>query len=102
MGRSHGASVNPTTDCDTTRVPLRHILRLAVIALLTVFFLAIFLWKSDLHRVAELLGAISPGWLALAIASNFGALLFRAIRWRYILDSAKPPRLYATLSSTAI
>lgn len=81
---------------------MRHILRLAAVAILTVFFLAIFLWKSDLHRVTALLGTVSPGWLALGFTSNLGALLFRAIRWRYILDSARPPRLYATLSSTAI
>lgn len=83
-------------------MPLRHILRLAAVAILTVFLLAIFLWRSDLHRVSELLGAVSPGWLVLAFASNFAALLFRAIRWRAILDSRNPPRLYATLSSTAI
>lgn len=81
---------------------MRHILRLAVIAALTVTLLAFFLWKSDFHRVTELLGSVSIPWVALAVACNLGALLFRAIRWRAILDSRNPPSLYATLSSTSI
>lgn len=75
---------------------LRRILQVTSVALLTVFFLGLFLWKSNLTEVWRIMKATSPWWLASAFAVNWMALVFRTVRWRVLLASPKPPGFYAT------
>jgi uncharacterized protein (TIRG00374 family) len=73
---------------------LRRILQVTSVALLTIFFLGLFLWKSNLADVWRIMTAVSPLWLAAAFLSNWMTLVFRTIRWRVLLP--KPPRFYPT------
>jgi uncharacterized protein (TIRG00374 family) len=75
---------------------LRRILQVTLVASLTIFFLGLFLWKSNLHDVWRIMTATSPLWLAAAFLSNWLALVFRTIRWRVLLGNPKPPGFYPT------
>jgi uncharacterized protein (TIRG00374 family) len=54
----------------------------------SVLFLALLLRQVDRHELASALEEIQPGWLVAAFAVEMGALWFRALRWRLILDSS--------------
>ncbi len=75
---------------------MRRILQVTLVASLTIFFLGLFLWKSNLHDVWRIMTAISPLWLAAAFLSNWLALVFRTVRWRVLLANPKPPDFYPT------
>src|SRR5437763_12765062 len=75
---------------------LRRILQVTSIALLTIFFLGLFLWNSNLHDVWRIMTATNPYWLASAFLVNWMALVFRTIRWRVLLGGPKPPDFYPT------
>ena len=75
---------------------LRRILQLTSIALLTIFFLGLFLWKSNLEDVWRIVTATSPLWLASAFVVNWLALVFRTIRWRVLLGGPRQPGFYPT------
>jgi len=75
---------------------LRRILQVTSIALLTVFFLGLFLWKSNLRDVWRIMLATNLLWLASAFVVNWLALVFRTIRWRVLLGGPNPPGFYPT------
>ncbi|HSN68046.1 MAG TPA: lysylphosphatidylglycerol synthase transmembrane domain-containing protein, partial [Thermoanaerobaculia bacterium] len=83
---------------------MRKLLRVLLIAAVTVLLLALFLRNSDPEAVLQVIRSTSVPWLLAALVTNFGALLFRTARWRAILTAstgAAPP-LYDTFLSTAI
>lgn len=53
----------------------------------SVVFLALLLRSVDRHELAAALEEIDPLWLVAAFAVELAALWFRALRWRFILDS---------------
>ncbi|MCC6381096.1 MAG: flippase-like domain-containing protein, partial [Dehalococcoidia bacterium] len=55
--------------------------------LVSVVFLALLLRSVDSHELTAALEEIDPLWLVAAFAVELGALWFRALRWRFILDS---------------
>lgn len=75
---------------------LRRILQVSSIALLTVFFLGLFLWKSNLRDVWRIMADTNLLWLASAFLVNWMALVFRTIRWRVLLSNPEPPGFYPT------
>jgi len=75
---------------------LRRTLQITSIALLTVFFLGFFLWKSNLRDVWRIMADTNLLWLASAFLVNWMALIFRTIRWRVLLASPKAPGFYPT------
>ncbi|HYM59418.1 MAG TPA: lysylphosphatidylglycerol synthase transmembrane domain-containing protein [Thermoanaerobaculia bacterium] len=80
---------------------LRTFLRYTSIAILTIFFLGLFLWKSNLHEVGRILGTTNLAWLAIALFINWLTLAFRTIRWRLIIDPIEPPPFYPTYFANA-
>jgi uncharacterized protein (TIRG00374 family) len=72
------------------------ILRVILVVLLTVFFLAFFLWKSNLHDVGQILLSTNLAWFALGFVINGAALFFRTVRWRLLLHATDPPAFYPT------
>jgi uncharacterized protein (TIRG00374 family) len=81
---------------------LKRILQIAVITVLTVFFIWLFLRNADLRQVGRILQSASFGWVALGFAANVMALLLRTIRWRIILDPDNPPPFYATFFANTV
>jgi uncharacterized protein (TIRG00374 family) len=81
---------------------LKRILQISAVVLLTVFFLGLFLWKSNLHDVGRILAATDPLWLAAALVVNAGALVFRSLRWRIIISRDDPPAFYATFFANSV
>ena len=81
---------------------LKRILQVAFVAALTVFLLWLFLRNADFRAVWEILKSTSPGWLLAAFGVNLGALLFRTIRWRTLLDPDDPPPFYATFFASTV
>ncbi len=83
---------------------LRNVLRILLIAAVTLLLLALFLRNSDLGEVLEVMRSTSIPWIAAALLTNFSALLFRTARWRAILTASagRPTPLYDTFLSTAI
>jgi hypothetical protein len=75
---------------------VKRILRIALIVLLTVIFLALFLWKSNLRDVWNILLSTNVAWFAIGIIINSSALIFRTIRWRILLHESHPPAFYPT------
>ncbi len=75
---------------------LNRILRITLVVLLTVVFLALFLWKSNLRDVWRILLSTNIAWFAVGFLINASALVFRTIRWRILLHASKPPPFYAT------
>ena len=60
-------------------------------------FLAVLVYRADLGELQESLRSANYIYVAPAIALYFGALYFRALRWRYLLSpmgSFKVARLY--------
>ena len=81
---------------------MSRIVRIILIVALTVFFLAFFLWKSNLHQVWRILLQTNAGWFVFALMINAGALVFRTIRWRILLHETHPPAFYPTFVANAI
>jgi uncharacterized protein (TIRG00374 family) len=81
---------------------LRRILHISLIAVLTIVFIGLFLWKSDLGHVWGILKRTNPFWFAAGLFINFWALVFRTIRWRILLDRVHPPRFYPTFFANTI
>ncbi|HXI14658.1 MAG TPA: lysylphosphatidylglycerol synthase transmembrane domain-containing protein [Thermoanaerobaculia bacterium] len=77
-------------------------LQLAGVLALTLFFLWLFLRNSDFSLVSEIMGKASVPWLIAAVLANVGALLFRSLRWRTILDPDNPPPFYPAFFATVI
>jgi uncharacterized protein (TIRG00374 family) len=75
---------------------LRRILQVTSIALLTIFFLGLFLWKSNLREVWRIMTLTNLFWLGSAFLVNWLALIFRTVRWRTLLAAPKPPDFYPT------
>lgn len=75
---------------------MRRILHITSIALLTVIFLALFLWKSNLRDVWHILLSTNLVWFAAGFVINGFALLFRTIRWRILLQGSDAPAFYPT------
>ena len=75
---------------------MKRILQLTSIALLTIIFLALFLWKSNLRDVWRILLSTNMAWFAIGFLINGSALLFRTFRWRILLHTSKPPPFYPT------
>lgn len=81
---------------------LKRILQVAFIAALTGVLLWFFLRNADFSAVWTILKATSPGWLLLALTANVGALVFRTLRWRTLLDPDDPPPFYATFFASTV
>ena len=81
---------------------LKRILQITLIAVLTVFFLWLFLRNANLTEVWGLLKKTNVGWVMVGFVVNFGALLCRTIRWRTILDPDDPPPFYATFFANTV
>ena len=81
---------------------MRRILQIALIAFLTIFFLGLFLWKSDLTQVWRIIKQTDVRWFAAGLAINFCALVFRTIRWRVLIDRENPPPFYPTFFANTI
>jgi uncharacterized protein (TIRG00374 family) len=81
---------------------LKRILQIVGITLITVFFLANFLWKSNLSDVWRMIKSADIYWFLTALLINFSALVFRTLRWRVILDETPPPRFYPTFFANTV
>jgi uncharacterized protein (TIRG00374 family) len=81
---------------------LKRILQIASVTLITVFFLANFLWNSNLSDVWRMIKAANGLWFLTALIVNFSALVFRTLRWRVILDETPPPRFYPTFFANTV
>ncbi len=81
---------------------MKRILQLVGVAALTIFFLAFFLWKSDLSDVGRKMRAADGWWLTVGFLVNFSALIFRTQRWRVILNHEPPPRFYPTFFANSV
>ena len=81
---------------------MKRILRIAVIVALTIFFVAFFLWNSNLHQVWRILLQTNVAWFLFALLINTSALIFRTIRWRILLHETHPPAFYPTFVANAI
>lgn len=69
---------------------------------LTVLFLWWFLRSANLGDVWQILKTTNVAWLLVGFVVNFGALLFRTIRWRIILDADDPPPFYPTFFANTV
>ena len=81
---------------------VKRILRVTLIVFLTVFFLGLFLWKSNLHDVWQILLTTNVTWFAVGLIVNGSALIFRTLRWRILLDATEPPAFYPTFLANSI
>jgi len=81
---------------------VKRILQGTAIAVLTVFFLWLFLRNADLQQVGRILRAASWQWVFGGFAVNIGALLLRTVRWRIILDPDDPPPFFATFFANSV
>jgi uncharacterized protein (TIRG00374 family) len=85
-----------------TKQPGKRFLQITAIAALTIFFLWLFLRNANLEDVWKIIRGTSVFWLTIAFVTNFGALLFRTIRWRTILDPDDPPAFYPTFFANTV
>jgi glycosyltransferase 2 family protein len=81
---------------------LKHILQTLGIALLTILFVGLFLWKSNLSDVWRMIKSVNVLWLVVGLLVNFSALIFRTQRWRVILDETPAPRFYPTFFANTV
>lgn len=81
---------------------LKRTLQISFVIVLTVVFLGLFLWKSNLRQVGHILASTSLYWLLAGLVVNFGTLIFRSARWRMILSGEDQPSFYATFSANTI
>jgi uncharacterized protein (TIRG00374 family) len=75
---------------------VKRILQIVIIAVLTIVFLALFLWKSNLRDVWRIMLSTNLAWIAVGFVINGSALVFRTIRWRLLLHESSPPPFYPT------
>ena len=81
---------------------MKRALQAVGIVAVTVFFLWLFLKNANLHDVGRIIRQAHPGWLALALVINSGALVFRTIRWRTILGPENPTPFYPAFFANAV
>src|SRR2546422_9437631 len=81
---------------------VRRILQITAVTLLTAIFLGLFLWKANLRDVWNIMRAANAGWIIVGFLVNFSALVFRAIRWRVLIDPRRPPPFYPTFFATTV
>ena len=81
---------------------MKRILQIIAVAAFTILFLYWFLKNANLADVWRILKTTDPIWLAVALATNFSALIFRTARWRVLLDPDHPPPVYATFFATTV
>jgi uncharacterized protein (TIRG00374 family) len=81
---------------------LRRPLHVISIALLTIVFIGLFLWNSNLRDVWQIIRATSVPWFLAGLFTNFMALVFRTIRWRKLLDVDEPPAFYPTFFANTV
>ena len=81
---------------------MRRILQITSVTLLTVVFLALFLWKANLSEVWTIMRSANGAWITVGLLVNFSALVFRAIRWRLLIDPRRPPPFYPTFFATTV
>jgi uncharacterized protein (TIRG00374 family) len=70
--------------------------------LISLVFIALAIRGQDLGRVREALGAADYRYLPLALALYFGGVLFRTLRWRYLLAPVRRVRARNLFSVVAI
>ncbi len=63
----------------------RRTLRITISLFLAVALLAVFLWNTDLGKVAQSLAEANPAWLAAAVVAALFSYWLRAVRWQFIL-----------------
>ena len=81
---------------------MRRILQITAVTLLTAIFLGLFLWKANLRDVWNIMRAANAGWIIVGLTVNFSALVFRAVRWRILIDPRNPPPFYPTFFATVV
>ncbi len=82
---------------------MKRALRLTVIALLTILFLGLFLWNSNLRDVWSIIRGTSMPWFIGGLAVNFLALLLRTLRWRRLLGADEnAPGFYPTFFANTV
>jgi hypothetical protein len=81
---------------------VKRILQIAFIALLTVFFLWLFLRNANLADVGRILKTTQISWVLIGFAVNVLALILRTVRWRTILDPVEPPPFAATFYANTV
>lgn len=81
---------------------MRRPLQVISIALLTIVFIGLFLWNSNLRDVWRIIRATSVPWFLAGLFINFMALVFRTIRWRKLLDVDEPPPFYPTFFANTV
>ena len=84
------------------RAPLKRFLQITAIAVLTIFFLYLFLRNADLRGVWQIIRTTNFFWLAVAFVINLSALFFRTLRWQTILDPDAPPPFYPTFFANTV
>lgn len=80
---------------------MKRTLQILAVAALTVFFLALFLWNSNLSDVWRIMKATDWRWFAFALFINWSALIFRTLRWRVLIGGPDKPAFYPTFFATA-
>ncbi|MCU1347606.1 MAG: hypothetical protein JWO56_636 [Acidobacteria bacterium] len=81
---------------------MKRILQITAVALLTIVFVGLFLWKSNLRDVGRILAATDLRWFIAALLVNAGALVFRSLRWRVIISRKDPPGFYPTFFANSV
>jgi uncharacterized protein (TIRG00374 family) len=81
---------------------LKGILRILVVAALTILLLVLFFRRSDPQEIGRVLARINPLWLMVGLLANFCALVCRTERWRNVLNPDDRPPFYQTFFSTAV
>jgi len=81
---------------------VRRILQITIVVLLTVVFVALFLWNANLRDVWQIMKSANPLWLAVGMFVNWMALAFRTLRWRIVLNPDDPPPFYATYFANTV
>ena len=81
---------------------MKRFLQITAVAVLTIFFLFLFLRNADLAGVWRILKSTNVYWLAIGLLVNLSALFFRTARWRTILDPDNPPPFYATFFASTV
>ena len=81
---------------------VRRAIQITSIALLTLFFLGLFLWKSNLRDVAHIIESTNVPWFAIGLLINFTTLIFRTFRWRAIIGGEERPAFYPTFFANTV
>jgi glycosyltransferase 2 family protein len=81
---------------------LKRILQLGLAAILTVFFLWLFLRNANLSEVGTILRGTSLWWVCIGLMANAAALFLRTLRWQTLLDPVNPPPFYATFFANTV